>query len=183
MGPIEHRWTGMYIETIDGLAFLGRNPGGENVYIVTGDSGMGLTHGTLGAMILRDLIQGRKNPYSELYDPARKTVRGLPTFLKEQANVAAQYLDYFTGGDVASADQIPPGQGAVLREGLKKIACYRDASGVSHRMTAVCPHLGCIVHWDAAASTWDCPCHGSRFDPYGKVVNGPAISDLKPEEN
>jgi Rieske Fe-S protein len=66
---------------------------------------------------------------------------------------------------------------------MKKIACYRDADGVSHRMTAVCPHLGCIVHWDVAASTWDCPCHGSRFDPYGKVVNGPAISDLKPEED
>lgn len=182
MGPIEHRWTGMYLETIDGLGFLGRNPGGENVYIVTGDSGMGLTHGTLGGMIIRDLILGRDNPYAELYDPARKNVRGLPTFLKEQANVAAQYLDFFTGGDVASAEQIPPGQGAVLREGMKKIACYRDASGVSHRMTAVCPHLGCIVHWDAAASTWDCPCHGSRFDSYGKVVNGPAISDLKPEE-
>ncbi|HEV7279343.1 MAG TPA: FAD-dependent oxidoreductase [Pirellulaceae bacterium] len=181
MGAIEQRWTGMYIETIDGLGFLGRNPGGQNVYIATGDSGMGLTHGTLAGMIIRDQILGRENPYAELYDPARKNIRGLPSWLKQQANVAAQYLDFVTGGDVASADQIPPGQGAILREGVKKIACYRDASGASHRMSAVCPHLGCIVHWDAAASTWDCPCHGSRFDPYGKVVNGPSVSDLAPE--
>lgn len=181
MGPIERRWTGMYFETIDGLGLLGRNPGGENVYIVTGDSGMGLTHGTLGAMIIRDQILGRENAYAELYDPARKNVRGLPSFIKQQANVAAQYLDLVTPGEVSSPDEIPPGQGAVLREGLKKIACYRDAGGVSHRMTAVCPHLGCIVHWDAAASTWDCPCHGSRFDPYGKVLAGPAISDLEAE--
>ena len=95
--------------------------------------------------------------------------------------MAAQYTDVLTAGQVESADEIVRGAGAILRNGLSKVAIYRDADGVIHSMSAVCRHLGCIVNWNAAEKTWDCPCHGSRYDALGTVVNGPANSDLPPE--
>lgn len=100
--------------------------------------------------------------------------------MRESLNVAAQYADWVTKGDVESEEDIPNEQGAVLREGLSKIAAYRDANGSLHTCSAVCPHLNCIVAWNHSEHTWDCPCHGSRFDCFGKVLNGPAISDLTP---
>ena len=92
--------------------------------------------------------------------------------------MAAQYTDWLTPGDVASVDEIEPDSGAIVRRGLEKIAVYRDAKGALHECSAACPHLGCIVHWNPGEQTWDCPCHGSRFDAYGKVINGPANRDL-----
>ena len=103
-------------------------------------------------------------------------------FARENSNMALQYADWLTGGDVASADEIKPGAGAIVRRGLEKIAAYRDGEGRLHERLAGCPHLGCVVHWNPAESTWDCPCHGSRFDPYGKVISGPANRDLAPAE-
>ena len=175
---IEFSWSGQVIEPVDGLAFIGRNPGDKNIYVVTGDSGNGMTHGTIAGILLTDLIQGRKNAWETLYDPSRVSLRAAPEFAKENLNVAAQYRDYVTGGDVEAVREIAPCTGAVLREGLKKVAVYRDSNGELHKLSAVCPHLGCIVEWNSTEKTWDCPCHGSRFDPDGKVVNGPAISGL-----
>ena len=164
---------------MDGLAFIGKDPAGlENVYIVTGDSGMGMTHGTIAGILLPDLIMGRENSWAEAYDPSRKPVKGLPDFLKENINVAAQYTDWLTGGDVSSAEEIPRGEGAILRDGVSKHAVYRDDEGQLHAMSAVCTHLGCVVKWNKAERSWDCPCHGSRFDAMGRVVNGPATKDL-----
>ena len=99
-------------------------------------------------------------------------------YAKEALNMAAQYTDWVTGGDVSSADEIARDSGAVLRRGLKKMAVYRDENGTLHERSAICPHLGCIVHWNPSEKTWDCPCHGSRFDKLGKVLNGPANRDL-----
>jgi glycine/D-amino acid oxidase-like deaminating enzyme/nitrite reductase/ring-hydroxylating ferredoxin subunit len=178
---IEYRWSGQVMETQDGLAFIGRNPmDADNVYVATGDSGMGMTHGTIAGILLTDLIAGRTNPWTELYDPSRIRTGAAGEFVKENLNVALQYVSWVTGGEVSSADEIAPGSGAILREGVKKVAVYRDESGQLYRRSAVCTHLGCIVSWNAAASTWDCPCHGSRFDRFGIVVNGPAVSDLSP---
>ena len=101
-------------------------------------------------------------------------------YLKENANVVAQLRDYLTGGDVPQLEEIAAGAGALLREGLRKVAAYRDESGTLHKFSAVCPHLKCIVRWNAAEKTWDCPCHGSRFDCLGRMVNGPASTDLEP---
>lgn len=171
---VEFRWSGQVVEPFDGLAFIGPNPGDEaNIYIATGDSGHGLTHGTIAGILLTDLIQGRENPWATLYDPARKMHRSLRDFVGSNLNVASRYVEWLTPGEVSSADAIPPGQGAILRSGLKKLAVYRDPSGEVHRLSAVCTHLGCIVHWNATESTWDCPCHGGRFDARGKVINGP----------
>jgi Rieske Fe-S protein len=167
------------METVDGLAFIGRNPlDDENVYIVTGDSGMGMTHGAIAGILLTDLINGRENPWAKLYDPSRKTLRAAGTFLKEALNMAVQYTDWVTGSDVDSVDDIPLDQGAVLRRGLTKIAVYRDSNGQLHERSAICPHLGCIVAWNASEKTWDCPCHGSRFAKLGEPISGPANSEL-----
>jgi glycine/D-amino acid oxidase-like deaminating enzyme/nitrite reductase/ring-hydroxylating ferredoxin subunit len=180
MKEIEFRWSGMVFETIDGLAFIGRNPLDEpNVYIATGDSGMGMTHGTIAGILLADLIMGRDNHWAEVYDPSRKTASALGEFAKENLNVAAQYTDYVTPGEVDTEAEVPLGEGALIRGGLSKMAIYRDEDGVVHRMSAVCPHLGCIVTWNTNEKTWDCPCHGSRYDSTGRVINGPANRDLE----
>jgi Rieske Fe-S protein len=177
-----YRWSGQVLEPVDGLAFIGRNPGERNTYIVTGDSGHGMTHGTIAGMLLTDLIQGRENEWASLYDPGRITPGAAPELAKENLNVAAQYSDYATPGDVDRAVEIEPGSGAIVREGLTKLAVYRDSQWQLHKLSAVCPHLGCIVDWNSREKTWDCPCHGSRFDPLGKVLNGPANRDLPPVE-
>jgi glycine/D-amino acid oxidase-like deaminating enzyme/nitrite reductase/ring-hydroxylating ferredoxin subunit len=180
---VEFTWGGQCMETVDGLAFIGRNPmDKENVFIATGDSGMGLTHGTIAGMLLSDLILGKRNPWETLYNPSRKSVRAAGNFARENLNVATQYLDWVTPSEVKSVHEIEPGSGAILQRGLRKIACYRDGNGTVHEMSAVCPHLGCIVHWNGAEHSWDCPCHGSRFDKQGKMINGPANVDLSPVE-
>jgi len=180
-GAVRHHWSGEIFETPDGLGLIGLAPGWrENVYVITGDSGMGMTHGTLGARLVSDLILGRSNPYAGLYSPSRWAPGALKTLLEENANMAAQYTDWLTGGEVKSAQEIPPGHGALVRRGLTKLAVYKDDRGEVHEMSAVCPHMGGIVQWNPGEQTWDCPCHGSRFSCTGEVQHGPAASDLKP---
>ncbi len=175
------QWSGQIMETSDKLAYIGKNPGSEkNVYIITGDSGMGLTHGTIGSAILRDLILGRSNPWIKIYDPGRINLRQMNTYLRENIASTTPYTDWLIPGDVNSANEISPGEGAILRQGLKKVACYMDSFGNAHVFSAICPHLGGIVRWNSAEKTWDCPCHGSRFHRYGEVINGPAPHGLQP---
>jgi glycine/D-amino acid oxidase-like deaminating enzyme/nitrite reductase/ring-hydroxylating ferredoxin subunit len=180
-GEVEFRWSGQVMETVDGLGYLGRNPlDADNMYVATGDSGMGMTHGTIAGMVITDLIVGRENPWTELYNPGRVRTGAAVEWVKENLNVALQYKDWFTRGDVKSVDEITPNNGAIVVDAGKKIAVYRDERGTLHRRSAVCPHLGCIVAWNPSASTWDCPCHGSRFDKLGGVINGPSPKDLEP---
>jgi glycine/D-amino acid oxidase-like deaminating enzyme/nitrite reductase/ring-hydroxylating ferredoxin subunit len=180
IGLVEYRWSGQIMEPVDGLAFIGRNPGkSERVFIATGDSGQGMTHGMIAGMLLTDLILGRANPWEKLYDPSRKPLRSLGEYVSENVNAVKHFAEYVTPGEVSSEKEIGLGQGAIIRSGLSKLAVYRDEQGRVHRLSAVCPHLGCIVHWNALEKTWDCPCHGSRFDLDGKVLNGPAIAGLE----
>ncbi len=176
---IEARWSGQVIETNDGLAFIGLNPGDTNVLIATGDCGMGMTHGTIAGILLADLIMGRPNPWAALYDPGRVRVGAVGRFVDENLNVVKQYGKLATKGELESSRSLAKGMGAVIERDGEKIAVYRDQAGRLHERSAVCPHLGCIVDWNTAERTWDCPCHGSRFDPDGRVLNGPAISGLK----
>lgn len=183
MGTITHEWSGEVMETLDGLGYYGRNPGsGGNVFVMTGDSGMGMTHSTLGARIVSDLIQQRENPWTKIYDPARKPPAALGEFARENFNVACQYLDWAKRGPSADHDEIAlrPGEGRVFQRGPHKIAAHCDEHGTIHECSAVCPHLGCIVDWNETEHTWDCPCHGSRFDPRGEVLHGPSPSNLAP---
>jgi glycine/D-amino acid oxidase-like deaminating enzyme len=148
---VQYRWSGQVMEPVDGLAFIGRNPlDADNVYIATGDSGQGMTHGTIAGMLLTDLIQGRENKWERLYSPSRIRLKSLPELASENLNVAGQYLDYIT----------------------------TDRTDKAHNLSRVCPHLGCIVAWNSTEQTWDCPCHGSRFSAEGRVYQGPANSDL-----
>jgi glycine/D-amino acid oxidase-like deaminating enzyme/nitrite reductase/ring-hydroxylating ferredoxin subunit len=177
---IEWRWSGQVLEPVDGLAFIGRNPGiSQNVFIATGDSGMGMTHGTIAGILITDLIMERESSWEPLYAPSRKTLRAMGEYAAENINVAAQYASgYLSGGDVGSSDAIAPNEGAVIRSGISKRAAYRDEQGVLHERSALCSHLGCFVTWNNAEKTWDCPCHGSRYDRYGRVIEGPAKNDL-----
>ncbi len=176
----EYRWSGQVLEPHDGLAFIGRNPlDADNVYIATGDSGNGLTHGTIAGLLLTELIAGRDHPWAKLYDPTRKSLKTTGRFLKENVNFAVQYKDLALPGEIDDPAELPRGQGAIVRRGLTKHALYRDERGTLHEMSALCPHLGCAVHWNATEKTWDCPCHGSRFAcADGHVINGPANRGL-----
>jgi glycine/D-amino acid oxidase-like deaminating enzyme len=179
----EFQWSGQVMEPVDGLAFIGRNPlDADNVFIATGDSGNGMTHGTIAGMLLTDLIQGRANPWADLYDPSRKSLRAAKDWITEAAHSSAPYVDWVTPGEVSSVEEIRAGEGAILRRGLTKVAAHREPSGRVVELSAVCRHLGCIVEWNSTEKTWDCPCHGSRYTAQGRVVNGPAKADLPPAE-
>ena len=174
------RWSGQIMESIDGLAFIGRNPlDHDNVYAITGDSGTGLAHGTIAGLLLTDLIQGRENPWADLYSPARVTLGAAKDVAREAINTAAQYVDWLTDSGPEDESQISIGTGAVVRHGLTKVALYHAEDGTIHECSAVCPHLGGIVRWNHEEKTWDCPAHGSRFDCLGKVLNGPANENLQ----
>jgi glycine/D-amino acid oxidase-like deaminating enzyme/nitrite reductase/ring-hydroxylating ferredoxin subunit len=176
---ILYKWSGTVLETVDGLGLIGRKPmDEENVYIVTGDSGMGMTHGVIAGMLIRDLILGHKNAWEDLYNPARLPVKAAGEFAKAGMNVMSNISEYVTPGEVKTAEDIKLGEGAVIREGLKKIAVYKDEQGKTHSCSAVCAHRGCIVSWNGFEKTWDCPCHGSRYNAMGKVLNGPSMKDL-----
>jgi glycine/D-amino acid oxidase-like deaminating enzyme/nitrite reductase/ring-hydroxylating ferredoxin subunit len=177
---VDYRWSGQVMEPADGFAMIGPNPdGAENVYLATADSGQGITHGTIAGMLLADLVQGKENPWAQVYDPGRKSLGALKEIVRENLNVAVQYGDWVTPGE-SSYEDIPEGEGRIVRMGTHKIAAYRDDKGLLHLRDATCTHLKCIVDWNSAEKTWDCPCHGSRFDPEGRVLNGPALANLAP---
>lgn len=179
MKEVVYHWSGQVMEPVDMMAFIGKNPGDKNIYIATGDSGNGMTHGAIAGMLIGDLILGKENPWSRLYDPSRITLKATGYFLKEAGNMSLQYLDYLEAGDVKTLGQLEAGQGAVVNMKGKKVAVYKDESQNLHTFSAVCPHLGCVVQWNGDEHSFDCPCHGSRFTCDGVVVNGPAMNGLE----
>src|SRR4030095_1044233 len=178
-GDVADRWSGEVMEPVDALAYIGKNPlDHDNVFIVTGDSGNGMTHGVIAGLLLADLIEGRVNPWAEIYSPSRKTLRSIGRLATENLNVVKEYGEWLKRGDVERIEDIERGQGAIVRRGLKMHAVFVESDGARHEMSAVCPHLGCIVQWNRAEKTWDCPCHGSRFSSSGRVIHGPANTNL-----
>jgi len=167
------------MEPIDSLAFISKNPGDDNIYIITGDSGNGMTHGTLGGMIIKDIITGKDNPWIDMYSPSRITLKTTGDYLHEVGNMVAQFGDWFSREEIKQAQDLKPGEGGIIVSGLKKMAVYCDEGNNLHACTAVCPHLGGILQWNSDEKTFDCPMHGSRFTTEGKVINGPASTDLK----
>jgi glycine/D-amino acid oxidase-like deaminating enzyme/nitrite reductase/ring-hydroxylating ferredoxin subunit len=173
-----YHWSGQVMESVDGLAYLGRNPHDKNIYVITGDCGNGMTHCTIGGILVTDQIMGRENPWEQLYDPSRINIRSAGEFVRENINVAVQFKDWFGGEDLEKLNDISTGEGCIVKKGLNKIAAYKNNLGNFELLSAICPHLGCIVAWNTAEKSWDCPCHGSRFDCQGKVIVGPATVDL-----
>jgi glycine/D-amino acid oxidase-like deaminating enzyme/nitrite reductase/ring-hydroxylating ferredoxin subunit len=179
-GRILYRWSGHVMEPVDGLAYIGHNPMDKNnVYVVTGHSGNGMTYCTMAGMIITDLILGRENPYASLYNPSRISISSAGNYIKENANTLAQYSDWFLDAGKNTED-LDTGEGIVYRDGMHIVAAYKDEFGNLTLNSAVCSHLGGIVRWNPAEKSWDCPCHGSRYDCYGKVLEGPACMDLTP---
>lgn len=179
---IDIKWSGQVYEPIDSLAFIGKNPTEKNTYIVTGDSGNGLTHGTIAGILIPDLILGKENPWRDLFNPSRKTLNAADEYLHENSIAVIQYEDWFTPGELKTIEQLNSDEGMILREGLKKIAVYKDKDGNIHKHSAFCPHLGGCVRWNSGEKSWDCPVHGSRFDGCGKVLIGPSTGNLKGSE-
>lgn len=175
---LTHRWSGQVIETPDGLPYIGET--GPHQYAATGFAGNGMTLGTIAGVVIADAILGRRNPWAELFDPGRKALtRGLWDYLKENVDYPYYMIrDRFAGADARSHREIPRGQGRVVERDGSKVAVYRDDDGSVTMRSATCTHMGCSVTWNVAERTWDCPCHGSRFTPDGRVLSGPAESPL-----
>jgi glycine/D-amino acid oxidase-like deaminating enzyme/nitrite reductase/ring-hydroxylating ferredoxin subunit len=178
LGQETHRWSGQVMDTIDYMSFTGRNPGNENVYVHTGDSGQGITHGVVASLIISRLITTGKAQWADAYDPSRKTASAIGTFISENLTAVKNFAEYIAPGELSSLDELKPGQGAIVRDGMSKTAAYRDESGKLYVKSAACTHLGCHLHWNSLERCWDCPCHGSHFAVDGSVLNGPAISPL-----
>lgn len=181
LGEVNWRWSGQVFEPNDQLPYIGKSPTGEeNIFIATGFSGIGMTNGTVSSLLISDLIEGKKNPWAEIFDPARSAGKNhLTEFIKENVNVAVQYTDYFTSGEVEKKEDIPEDHGCLIRQGLIKACVYHESGDKYESKTAICTHLGGIVHWNDIEKTWDCPAHGSRFNTHGKPIEGPAVTELK----
>lgn len=178
-GEVVHRWSGQIMEPHDEFGLIGRNPlDAENVYIVTGDSGNGMTYAGIAAVLIPDLIEGKHNEWTKMFDPARITARSAPEFFKENMHNFAQYKDWVA----PVKHDISAGHGEVVRRHGKPIAVYHAPDGSMVECSAVCPHLKGVVRWNSCEHSWDCPVHGSRFDCGGKLIHGPANRDLHPEE-
>jgi len=178
---VSHRWSAQDPVSWDHLPVIGRyHPGSTRLFVASGFHKWGLTSGTFAARILSDLIAGRDNPWAERFNPSRVGARGLPKLAQINAKVA---LDFFGDRAVptltASAARVGPGEGRVVRDGLGKAGVYRDLDGRVYAVSLRCTHLGCLLRFNAAERSWDCPCHGSRFDVDGEVLEGPATSPLE----
>jgi hypothetical protein len=175
----EYRWSGQVMEPDDCLPFSGRD-GSDRIYVHTGDSGTGMTNSVAGALNFIALYRNEKARFAGLFDPARKPTSryALGEYVKGQGPVVANLAEYVESGEVDSADEIKPGEGAILRRGLARLAVYRAEDGSLVERSATCTHVGCIVHWNGFEKCWDCPCHGSQFRPDGSVINGPAVRPL-----
>ncbi|WP_169738917.1 FAD-dependent oxidoreductase [Jiangella gansuensis] len=177
-----YRWLAHDLTTVDSLPYIGRfHPRTRNVWVATGFGHWGMTNGTLAGLLLRDLITGEENPLAGVFDPTRRTVRQSATeFVRANAYVAARLI----GDRVDTLATRPgpaalrPGSGRVITAGTRAIAAYRDDEGSLHCLSARCTHLGCLVVFNDAERTWDCPCHASRFDTDGRVLSGPAVRPL-----
>jgi glycine/D-amino acid oxidase-like deaminating enzyme/nitrite reductase/ring-hydroxylating ferredoxin subunit len=182
LGKETHRWSGQVMNPVDFMAFTGRNPGNDHVYVHTGDSGQGITHGVVASLILSGLIVDGRHAWADAYDPSRKPAKSIGTYISENITALKNFSEYVASGELDSVDELEPGHGAIVRDGTSKIAAYRDEKGKLFLRSAACTHLGCLVNWNSLERCWDCPCHGSHFAPDGTVLNAPAISPLAAAE-
>jgi Rieske Fe-S protein len=180
-GSVDYKWSGQIYEPVDYMGYIGKNQGNENIYIVTGDSGNGLTHGVLASQLIADEIEGRENPWAKLYSPKRiaSVVKSAPSMIKHDLQVNMQYKKLFQP-EIRDIEDLAPGSGGVMNEKpLSPVAVYKDEQGNVTKMSAICPHMKGVVCWNPAEKSFDCPVHGSRFSTTGVCVNGPSKSNLQ----
>ncbi|KAK4118653.1 DAO-domain-containing protein [Parathielavia appendiculata] len=182
-GTVDYRWSGQIFDPVDYMAFIGKNQGNDKIYIVTGDSGDGLTHGVLAGRLLADEIEGKENKWASLYNPKRlgSVLKTLPSLVKHDLQINTQYKR-FLQSDITDIEDLAPGCGGVLNPATgKPLAVYKDEDGTVRKFSAICPHLHGVVSWNDAEKSFDCPVHGSRFSKDGICINGPAKRNLNPE--
>ncbi|KAK3063055.1 hypothetical protein LTS18_002837, partial [Coniosporium uncinatum] len=183
-GSVDYAWSGQVFEPVDFVAFIGQNSGQKHIYIVTGDSGNGLTHGVLAGRLLADEIEGKPNDWSKLYDPKRKAslLKSAGSMLSHDLQINSQYKR-FLQSDIQDIEDLANGEGGVLNGMTKSpTAIYKDDNGKVHKFSALCPHLKGVVCWNRLEKSWDCPIHGSRFSKDGVCVMGPAKAHLSPAD-
>jgi len=184
VGSVDYKWSGQVFEPVDDVAFIGTNQGNDHIYVITGDSGNGLTHGVLASRIISDQMLGRANPWTKLYNPSRigSILKNLPSLLQHDLQINAQYKR-FLESDIKDIEDLPNGMGGVLNPTLSKpVAVYKDDAGKVHTFSALCPHMKGVVCWNKLEKSWDCPVHGSRFSKDGICVIGPSKGNLVPED-
>ncbi len=181
VAAVEARWSAQLYEPADGAPYIGPSPFTERVYLGTGFSGVGLVGGTVAGLLLSDLLLGRPNPWAELFDSTRiKPVAAAGRIAAENLDSAAWFVrDRLAGGEATTPDRVPRSTGCLVERNGEKLAVYRDARGALHAVSPYCTHLGCIVHWNTAEDTWDCPCHGGRYTRQGAVLSGPPTAPLE----
>jgi len=181
---VTHRWSAQDPITYDNLPVIGRHgPFSSELYVASGFMKWGMTSGTFAAMIVDDLINGRDNPWAERFTPQRFSLRGVPKLAKMNAEVGVEIVgDRLRPAEESTSADVPAAEARVVRDGLGKKGVYRDDGGGLHAVSLRCTHLGCLLRFNAAERSWDCPCHGSRFDVDGGVLEGPAVDPLEPRE-
>ncbi len=181
VAEVKYRWSSQYYVPVDGLPYIGQMPlAADGIYCATGYNGNGMMLGSIAGKILSDLVSGRQSKYQDLFDPSRvKPIDGFSEFVKENADVAYRFVaDRFGMAEINSLKDLERGTGKLVEVEGEKIAAYRDDDGNIHALSPVCTHAGCIVNWNSAEHTWDCPCHGARYDIDGAVLTGPTTINL-----
>lgn len=179
---VVYKWSAQYYEPTDGLPYIGHLPGAaENIFVATGYSGNGMIMGTLAGRIIRDLITIGNSPYASLLSPSRvKPVAGFKNFIKENVDVIKHFVaDRLSVESMWEFSELSKEEGKIVKYQEEKIAIYKDEYGALKALHPVCPHAGCIVQWNSVEKSWDCPCHGARYDIDGKLLNGPAAKGLR----
>ncbi len=178
---ITHEWSSQFYVPVDGLPYIGKMPGEENMYVATGYNGNGMTWGTLASEIIADLIQRKDNELAEIVSPSRIEIQAsATTAIQENVNAVFHLVtDRFMADSKAELDEIPKGEGKVIQYQGDQVAVYREDTGGFVFVSAICPHMGCTVQFNTAEKSWDCPCHGSRFDTDGNLMNMPATEGLQ----
>ncbi|HEX8526856.1 FAD-dependent oxidoreductase [Allosphingosinicella sp.] len=179
-GPIEYRWVNEDYEAVDRAPYIGwSSKGGDGYLVATGFAAWGISNGTAAAMIIADLATGKENKWIEIFDASRvKPLAGAKDFVKENVSVAAHLVGGYLSRKPKSYDELEPGDAAIMKIDGDNVAAFKDEQGKVHAVSAVCTHMGCLVGWNATDRTWDCPCHGSRFELSGEVIHGPATQPL-----
>ena len=182
IAEIKYKWSSQYFEPADGLPYIGHLPGHpNNIYVATGYGGNGMVYSNVAALILKEILLNENKKYDDLFDPNRiKPVAGFTNFIKHNADVAKHFVGkWFSHEDLQELADLAPGDAKVVIYENKKLALYKTEDGKVHALNPICTHLKCEVKWNAAEMTWDCPCHGARYSYDGKVITGPADSDLE----
>lgn len=179
---ISCQWSSQYFESVDGVPYIGRLPSvlSSNIFVATGYGGNGITYSSVAAMVLKNLIMYEESRYEDLFDPSRIKAAGFKEFMKHNTDVIGQFIGkWFATEKLEEVVDLAPGEGQVVEFEGHTIALSRDSNGILHAVNPTCTHMKCSVHWNHAEQSWDCPCHGARYSPDGKVLNGPAVKALE----